>query len=419
MLLLWKMGAISLRILPEDPLSQINGIIRFNFDRLDVAQLTGNLNGGQLAVQGSLSLTQPISQENPLTVNFRHRKFQLPEIYQGEVEAQLGITGTAFAPQIGGQVLLSQGVLQLDEGLTQTQKTTGVETAESTDSSSQNELTFAGLNLILGENIQVTLPPILRFAATGNLEMNGSLSTLQPQGSIQLQGGYVNFVTTLLRLAGSQNRVDFFPDRGLDPYLALQLAASAAETTPNRSPVDPFSSEIQDPFSANTVDSLRTVRIQARIDGFASDLEDSIELTSSPSRSRQEIVALLGGNVANTLNTLGGEESTVGLSNLAGSAVLGPIQGAIGNALGLSEFRIFTTPLIDDEERVGDTQIGVAAEASANLTDDLSLSILKILNSDRPPQVGLRYRFGDHWLIRGTSNFSDEGRGVLEFEQRF
>ena len=187
---------------------------------------------------------------------------------------------------------------------------------------------------------------------------------------------------------------------------------------PSRLPADPLSSEVRDPFTAN-VDSLRTVRVEARVRGFASQLQDAIELTSTPTRSRQEILALLGGNVINTLNTLGSGKTAVGLSNLASSAVLGTVQGAIGNALGLTEFRIFTTPLINQRERIGDTQIGVAAEASANLTHDLSVSLLKIFNTDRPPQVGLRYRLGDHWIIRGTSNFSDEGRAAIEYEQRF
>jgi translocation and assembly module TamB len=405
-------GTIALRASPQDPLTAVNGKIRFDFDHIDVEQLTGNFKGGKVAIAGSLPLTQATPQAEPLNLSFDNSDFSLAGHYRGGVRAQVQVTGTALKPQISGQIALFQGVLRLEDALAGRVKPKQLETSR--DSGVQ----FAGLNLILEDNIQVALSPILNFAAAGSLTVNGSLNAPQPQGTVRLNGGYVNVFATLLRLSGADNRVEFSPEHGLDPYLNLELAASTAETTANRAPTDPLSAEIQDPFAANT-DSLRTVRIQAKIQGFASQLQDSIELTSSPARSEREILALLGGNVVNTLNALGEEGTVVGLSNLASSAVFGPVQGAIGNALGLTEFRIFTTPLINEQERIGNTQIGVAAEASANLTDDLSLSFLKILNTDRPPQVGLRYRLGDNWIIRGTSNFSDEGRATIEYEQRF
>jgi translocation and assembly module TamB len=54
--------------------------------------------------------------------------------------------------------------------------------------------------------------------------------------------------------------------------------------------------------------------------GVASQLSDSLELTSTPARSKTEIVALLGGSF---VDTLGRGDSTLGLVNLAGSALLG------------------------------------------------------------------------------------------------
>lgn len=70
------------------------------------------------------------------------------------------------------------------------------------------------------------------------------------------------------------------------------------------------------------------------------------------------------------LSTLGQDstQTTVGLANLAGSAVLGPVQGRIGEALGLSEFRIFSTPLMNEGDRLQGNQIGVAAEAGIDIT---------------------------------------------------
>ncbi|MFM7572566.1 MAG: translocation/assembly module TamB domain-containing protein, partial [Snowella sp.] len=150
--------------------------------------------------------------------------------------------------------------------------------------------------------------------------------------------------------------------------------------------------------------------------GYASQLTKSIQLSSSPRRSQREIIALLGGSF---VNTLGQEDSAIGLANLAGSAVLGGVQGQIGEALGLSQFRIFPTPLINDQERTTSNQLGVAAEAGVDLSNDLSVSIQKIVNADRSPQWGLRYRLNENITIRGSSNFADDNRGIVEYEQRF
>jgi translocation and assembly module TamB len=88
----------------------------------------------------------------------------------------------------------------------------------------------------------------------------------------------------------------------------------------------------------SSLGSVRTVDIQARVDGPASQIATNLELTSSPGRSQSEIVALLGGSF---VDTLGRGDTTLGLANLAGSALLGNVQNIIGDALGLSEFRLF------------------------------------------------------------------------------
>jgi translocation and assembly module TamB len=91
----------------------------------------------------------------------------------------------------------------------------------------------------------------------------------------------------------------------------------------------------------------------------------------------------------------------------------------MSDRLGLSEFRIFSTPLIDEQERISRNQIGIAAEAGIDLTKDVSFSAMKILNTDRLPQFGLQYRINGNTVIRGSTNFSDDSRAIIEYEQRF
>ena len=396
-------ATIGAKVIPNTPLTNVNGEILFDLDRLTVAKLTGKFSGGQVVVQGTLPILKTIKQQQPLTVNFDDLALDLPQRYQGGAKGTIQLEGTILRPKIGGNVELFEGEVLLRDTKEGKQKI-------------PTHLELSKLKLTLVENISITRLPLLSFLATGSLTVNGNVNQPRPEGIITLQNGLVNLFASQLRLAGGQgNTAEFFPDHGLDPYLNLKLFTSATETSRNRMNVDPISSEINDPFSANT-DSLQTVRIQATVKGFASQLTNGIELTSQPKRNSAEIITLLGGSF---LSPLERGETQLGLAHLAGTAVLGAVQGAIGEALGLSEFRVFPTQLINEKEQLNDSSIGVVAEAGIDITNKLSVSMQKVLNSDRPSHLEIRYRINDNTLIRGSSNFADDSRGSIQFEQRF
>ncbi|MEY2833443.1 MAG: hypothetical protein RLZZ574_2702, partial [Cyanobacteriota bacterium] len=78
----------------------------------------------------------------------------------------------------------------------------------------------------------------------------------------------------------------------------------------------------------------------------------------------------------------------------------------------------FPTPIIDENrDNQGD---GLAGEIAFDLIKNLSFSVLKILNNDTPAQFGFRYRLNDNFILRGSSNFQEDGtRGLIEYELRF
>ncbi|MBF2021835.1 MAG: translocation/assembly module TamB domain-containing protein [Hydrococcus sp. C42_A2020_068] len=407
-------ATIGAQVIPEEPLTEVNGKILFNFDRLKVESLKGKFGGGEVAVAGTLPLVESTPQLNPLTVTLDNLALNLKGLYRGGVRGEVAIAGSVLEPEIGGKLRLFDGqVLLGEENATENGgKGNGGDNGEFGFKSME----FDRLQLTLADNIQIVRPPVLNFLASGSLTLNGNLSQPRPQGKITLKSGQVNLFASQFRLdKGADNSAQFSPKRGLDPYLNVQLLTSATETTRDPVLTNPSSTEIIDPFTAS-LDSLQTVRIRARIQGYASQLTNSLELTSTPPRTQREIIALLGGGF---VNTLGRGDTTLGLTNLAGSAVSGTIQNAMSDRLGLSEFRIFSTPLIDEQERISRNQIGIAAEAGIDLTKDVSFSAMKILNTDRLPQFGLQYRINGNTVIRGSTNFSDDSRAIIEYEQRF
>ncbi|BAY48002.1 hypothetical protein SAMD00079811_56210 [Scytonema sp. HK-05] len=292
---------------------------------------------------------------------------------------------------------------------------------------------FDGLRLILGNNVRVSTAPILggfvpggelspsllTFDAKGNLTINGTLAKPLPQGVIRLTGGQVNLFTAQFTLdRGYEQTAEFTPSRGLDPVLDVRLVALVPETTggtSGRTLRSPFSSEISD-VSAIDFGTLRTVRVQARATGPASQLSDNLELTSQPSRSEAEIISLLGGSIINSLNQA---DATVGIATLAGSTIFGSLQGsitALGQAIGFSEFRIYPTSISNQESA---SVLGLAAEGVFDISRNLSVSLSAVFLGDQPFNYNLLYRVNDDILVRGSTNLADESRLLFEYETRF
>ena len=394
-------------------MTNVTGKILFDLDRIRIVDtLTSQFSGGTVTVAGTIPLYQTAPQENPLTVDIGELALNLKGLYKGRVQGNVVITGTALAPKIGGRVNLFDGQVSLAERT----PTTGGGSAAGVggSSNSSNAAEFNGLQLNLGKGIQITRAPILNFVADGMLTINGPLDSLRPEGTIRLERGQVNLFTTQFRLArGYEQTAKFSPSQGLDPTLDVRLRASVTEATQRRLPTDPLSAEISD-VPATSLGSVRTVEIQARVDGPASQIATNLELTSTPARSKSEIVALLGGSF---VDTLGRGDSTLGLANLAGSALLSNVQNIIGDALGLSEFRLFPTIITNDKQRT--STLGLAAEAGVDITRNFSVSVQKILTTDQPFEYSLRYRLNEQLLLRGATNLSGESRGAVEYERRF
>jgi translocation and assembly module TamB len=418
-------ATITAQALPE-PLTDVTGTVDFDFDRLQVENLQGNFSQGQVVVKGVLPIFRSLPPNdpdlaNPLTFNLDQLALNLKGLYRGGASGNVVVSGTASSPVIGGEVLLADGQVLLGENQDAAANASRQQIANSlrpTVSPVSTSPAFNNLLLTLGDNIAIARQPILQFQAGGTLTINGSLDDIRPQGKIRVRSGGVNLFTTQFVLArGYENQATFTPDRGLDPDLDVRLVARVPEVTASsRIPSSPISSEISEAL-ASDLGSLRTVRVQARVQGPASQLFDNLELTSDPSRSQNEIVALIGGGF---VDTLGRGDSTLGLANLAGSAILGNFQGTfsrIGNAFGLDELRLFPTVTTSEESR--NSTLGLAAEGNVDLSRNLSVSVLKILTTNDPTQFGLSYRLSDRVRIRASSNLNAESLAIFEYQNSF
>ncbi|MEM9805647.1 MAG: translocation/assembly module TamB domain-containing protein, partial [Cyanobacteria bacterium P01_D01_bin.56] len=472
-------AVLSSSLLP-DPLTDFTGRVVFENNQIIVKELQGNYGNGRLQAAGSFPLGLPFlisaselatlgdgsvvpssaalndsensdaesnqnsapvsTQFSPtneaipkhssgaLTVTLNDIDLDLRGIYRGNVNGQVVVGGSLLlgGPQLGGGVELANGRLFLPEGDT-------TATATTTDEISPFVPRFENLKITLARNIQIQQSNLLNVVAQGDLRITGSLRpfrAIEPEGEIRLRSGRINLLTTTFRLAGRDNVARFVPERGIaDPFLDIRLRTSVTETQQNNivEATAFASSEVADasidPFRGTA--GIETIRIRANYQGtasklleslFVSDISDTvIELSSSPPRSRQEIINLLSGSYVAAL------QSGQGVINFFGGALLTSIQDFIGRTLNLSEFRLFPVTgasRFSSDENTG-SGLDVATEIGFDITNNVTLSLLEILTDNTPTEFNLRYRLTDEFTIRGTTNFDDRNRVLLEFETRF
>ncbi len=453
----------------SDPLTNVTGTVEFNGKTLNVAGIQGTYNKGQVTASGILPIFTPgQAAANPLTVSIADKlNFKVAGLYQGGVGGDIVIRGTALKPVIGGEIKLSDGQVIIGNSATTKKKSVATSEANAnvinreevnanvtpTPENSANPvitaenstsavtppnlpLEFADLKLTLDKNIRVTTQsllnfvpggaalsqPLLRFDAKGDLTINGTLAKPLPEGVIRLTGGRLSLFSTEFTLArGYEQTARFTPSQGLDPTLDVRLTAIVPEASARNTQIleSPLSAEVSD-VSANNFGTLRTVTVQARVNGPASKLGDSLELTSEPSRSRGEIVGLLGGSI---LGSFGQTNATQGLTNFASSTILGGLQGsitAIGQAVGFSEFRIYPTPSTNTNKAAIASVLNLSAEGVFDINKNASVSLSHALsNNDESFVYNVLYRLNDEILMRGSTNLGDENQFQVEYETRF
>lgn len=412
--------------IPE-PVKNINGEIAFDFDRIDVRKLEGKLDRGRVSIAGIIPISDSFSIEpsKQLNVLLDGVAVNLKDKYNGDVNGKLTVLGTAFNPKLTGELNLSNGQIFIPESPDTTNSILGIKPTLSTEDDTpkdekNNSVQLSKLQLLLGDNLQITRAPILNFIATGKLEIDGTLDNPRPFGQVQLQKGAVNLFTTQFRLASGPQTADFFPTLGTDPVLNLQLVSKVLEST--SSPLSQRNSltqtanngEIDRPvdFYTTSLGSVETVQVEARIAGLASQLTQQLELKSTPARTQPEIVLLLGGGLVERISG----DIGLGIVNLAGSNILNSIQDRISDLFSLSDFRLFTA-ITQDANR--NSTFGIAAEVGTEITPKVSASVFKILTNTESLYYSLRYRLNDQLLLRGSTNLSGENRALVEFEQRF
>ncbi len=422
------------------PLTDVKGLVKFDGDRIFVERWEGNFSGGQLRVAGELPLLSSAQRarsayfstvDNPLTIDLENLALDFNEIFSGEVNSNIVVSGTVMSPKIGGNIRIPKGKIFLSQAAeANISRRSPVASGQEASAEAGIVPELENLQISLGDRVSLRWPGLMNIRATGDLTINGTIEDMRPDGDIFLPRGYVNLYTTQFRLTENyDHKVRFRPRQGLEPDLDIRLETAVTEiagarganiTSASEEGIFLSPPEISDRAVLGGLGT-QTVEIEARVKGQASGIQtgNALTLSSSPHHSQSEIIALLGGNLADTLS---GSDSTLALANLAGTALLSNIENTIADKLGLTALRFF--PVLDFNETTAAEQdpnfpLSLGAEASIKITDNFGASVLKILTDDRPAQFSLRVTVSDRLRLRGATNFSGDDRAQFEYEVKF
>ncbi|RDX99770.1 hypothetical protein CR513_17133, partial [Mucuna pruriens] len=254
------------------PLTNFGGTVHVKSNRLSISSLESRLGRkGKLLVKGNLPL-----RTKEATLNDKIE-------FNGQVNSQVQITGSILQPNISGNIKLSHGEVYLlhDKGGASPKRFPSYQSAlpsgsidesfasryisryfgsesaflmtKGSESSGSEHMAvkesiqvekdmmeevqikpnigicLSDLKLELGPELKIVYPLILKFAVTGELELNGLAhpKCIKPRGILAFENGEVDLVATQVRLKREHlNIARFEPEYGLDPMLDLTLVGS-------------------------------------------------------------------------------------------------------------------------------------------------------------------------------------------------
>ncbi|KAI9130856.1 translocation/assembly module TamB domain-containing protein [Acaryochloris sp. CCMEE 5410] len=395
-----------------EPLTNVTGTIQFDRNQLRINRLIGLYSQGELEASGSLPLfvSEPPPSSASLQLALKALKLNVKGLYKGQIDGDLNISGSLLAPQLGGVMALTNGQVILADVNVASSSTSG-------QFGQTTPLEFNNLQVQLNNNVRVTQPPLLSFVAAGNVTVNGSVNAPRPAGKIRFRQGSVNLFTSRFRIDSRRdNFAEFDPSLGLDPFLSIGMVTTATDIAGGRATE---LNEFED-LPAGRIGAIESVRVRATVEGRASELVNNfnqvVQLTSTPSRSEGEILALLGGSVTNNLED---GNTELALVNLASSAFLTGFEGLFSDALGTrASFRLFPVLIPNDDQ--DQSVLAFGAELGYDVTDRFSVSALQILTGlDEATLFNASYDINEQLRVRSAISTDGEAVGILEYRIRF
>jgi len=446
-------------------LDKVEATVLFDFKQLDVQELTAHVGrNGLIHGEGRLGLIHRLEGPPSLKVKLRQVPFSMSRL-QAMGHGQLILGGSLRSPELGGEVTVSRGTLNVQPGglskgpgdaTTTVQRLIeedwkfdkplvllGPEVASATSISVAETvpnfpyLAFDNLRLRFGPDLRVVLPRVASFNTGGSLRISGRLDpSLRASGVVRLLSGRLNLFTTSFSLdPQAPNVAVFTPSLGLVPYLDIAMRTRISDSLGLIAP-NGFNPTARDAVGAGaptasltpgaaSLRQLNLILVTVSVSGPADRLGESIKMRSSPPLPQERLVALVGGN---SLAGLGAGGAGTALATVLGQSLLSPLLSSLSDAMGqrisLALYPTYVSPEVSvDANQTSKRlppQLVLGSEIGYDLSDRVNLSLLAAPNrTDIAPQMTLNYKASEIFNIEASVDTQGSWGSQLRMFLRF
>ncbi len=332
-------------------LKDINSLIIFDFDSLEINNLKAQSEDyGEIFIKGSLPFYSKNDSENE-EINLITNRFNLKkDNFNFLIDSDIDLTGSFENPILGGSLYFNNGFINLNSTNQNNKKEKNLirkndkkdwpELYWNNDKNIEiisnetilnsvllgetlpnylDNLSFNNLKLKLGPDFKLQYSEIIQAYLDTKLDLtiNGDVGkNLNARGLIYLKKGRANLYTTPFKLDKNKDNYILFASRsGVVPFINFSLVSKVPDSiipiNENNKDLN-ISGDLDEDatssgYGAIGIGNTRLIKIEASYEGFLDQLsfEDEnkrIQLRSTPSYNRSQIIGLIGGNSANLIN---------------------------------------------------------------------------------------------------------------------
>ena len=331
-------------------IKDINSLIIFDFDNIEIKNFQAlSQDSGNIFIKGSLPFNNN-SNYNEKNISLTTSKFNIKtNNINFLVDSNIDINGSLSNPILGGNLAANNGYVNFSNSNKKNKsnnikqkkdkknwpelywdKDRNIEIISNetilnsvllgeTLPNYMENLSFNNLKLKLGPDFRLQYSEIVKAYLDTKLDLNinGAVGEdLNARGLIYLKKGRANLYTTPFKLDKNKDNYILFASRsGVVPFINFSLVSKVPDS------IIPIRENNQDTniaedlntdanstgFGAFGIGNTRLIKIEASYEGFLDQLsfEDEnkrIQLRSTPSYNRSQIIGLIGGNSANLIN---------------------------------------------------------------------------------------------------------------------
>jgi len=332
-------------------IKDINSLIIFDFDSLEINNLKAKVeDSGEIFINGSLPFYSKNDSEKP-KINLITKRFTLEkDNFNFLIDSDIDLSGSFESPVLGGSLSFNNGFIKFNSTNQNNKKVNNIIRKEDKKdwpelnwNNSENieiisnetilnsvllgetlpnyldNLSFNNLKLKLGPDFKLQYSEIVQAYLDTKLDLtiNGEVGKdLSARGLIYLKKGRANLYTTPFKLDKNKDNYILFASRsGVVPFINFSLVSKVPDS------IIPISENNQDSNISGDLDvnanssglgsfgigNSRLIKIEASYEGFLDQLSFAdenrrIQLRSTPSYNRSQIIGLIGGNSANLIN---------------------------------------------------------------------------------------------------------------------